>query len=182
MILLIVFLICVFVSLGAGVLACVSDIRGMTIPNLYSLVVALSFFIAFITTTIGGKPEVFSSPWSHILSGLLTFSLTALLFGFRFIGAADSKLATAYAFWISAKDLPVFLVYMTFAGGFLAVVSLILLHQKPFKSPPEGSWMALVQNGESKVPYGVAIFVGALVAFYQSDYFDSIALSSIFMT
>ncbi len=178
MLLLIIFLTCIFVALGAGALSGLSDIRGMTIPNLYSLVVIAAFFAAYICLYIGGRGEVFSPLSAHLLSALLTFSLTALLFGGRMIGAADSKLATAYAFWLGIGDVPVFLAYMVFAGGVLAVASLVFMRLKPFKSPDKESWIGRVQNGESKVPYGVAIAFGALVAFFKVGYMDSDVLVS----
>ncbi|MCB1838704.1 MAG: prepilin peptidase [Alphaproteobacteria bacterium] len=177
MVLLILFLISLFVAVGAGVYSGLSDIRGLTIPNIYSGVVAVAFLFAYLAVWVNANPSHVWVGRQHILSGLLTFSITFLLFNLRMLGAADSKLATAYALWFKLTDLPLFLAYMAISGGLVAVASLVIMRRKPFKSPREGSWVARVQNGESKVPYGVAIAAGALVAFLKAGYLSGDFLS-----
>lgn len=54
MIPLILFLFCVCVAIGTGLLAGLSDFRGMTIPNLYSLVVMGAFVCAFFAVRLAG--------------------------------------------------------------------------------------------------------------------------------
>ncbi len=178
MLFLILFLICVFMAIGVGMLAGVSDVRGMTIPNIYSGVVIICFVLAYALAHFGGAGHIFSSISSHLLSGLLTFVITAILFAMKMIGAADSKIGSAYALWLGVVDLPIFLAYMSLAGGVLAVASLYMMKKKPFKDPLKGSWMDRVQKGESKVPYGVAIAVGAIISFYIAGYMDGEVLLS----
>jgi prepilin peptidase CpaA len=178
MIALIIFLTGVFVAIGAGVMASLSDIRGMVIANIYSGMVILSFVVTYALLWLLGEADVFSVPLSHILSLLIVFAITAGMFAARFIGAADSKLASAYALWIGFGGLPVFLVYMTLAGGVLAVVSLLIAKYRPFKNPRPLSWVARLQAGESKVPYGVAIAVGAVASFVKLGYLGPDMLSS----
>ncbi len=170
---LILFLSCLCVALGVGVLSALSDMRGLTIPNKYSLIVILAFLAAYGGLwVLGGVGSgfVFFGPLSHALSALIVFVVTLVFFALRTLGAADSKLATAYALWVGLEGLAAFLVYMTLAGGVVALLSLIFKKWKPFKVPREGSWVARVQAGESKVPYGVAIFFGALVSFVKLGY------------
>ncbi len=178
MFLLIIFLICVFITLFVGVLAGLSDIRSMKIPNSYSLYVVAAFFVAYVVLYIGGQGGVFSSLPSHLLSAGLMFVATAILFGLRIIGAGDSKFATACAFWIGAKYLTIFLFFMTLGGGLLGIVALYIKRKKPFKNPKEGSWAAQVQSGVDKVPYGVAITFGMVIAFVYAGYFSPDVLSS----
>lgn len=147
-----------------------SDIRGLTIPNAYSAVVIVAFLFAYLALWGHGNPQTMWVLSAHLSSGLLTFSITFLLFSLRMLGAADSKLATAYALWFKLTDLPLFLAYMALTGGLVAVASLVIMRRKPFKDPLKGSWVDRVQNGESKVPYGVAIAAGALVAFLKAGY------------
>lgn len=178
MIVLIVFLICVFICLGIGVLAGASDMKTMTIPNSYSVYVAASFAIAYAAVAFAGVDGVFSSLFSHLFSALLVFAFTFGLFGMGMLGAGDSKFASACALWFSVGDLPVFIVYMALIGGFLAVASVIIQRRKPFQAPTEGSWVAQVQGGASKVPYGVAIALGMGFAFMKLGYFSPGILSS----
>ena len=179
MTLLIIFLICVFITLAVGVLAGVSDIKSMTIPNAYSVYVIILFFLAYGALYIGeSSAEPFGPILYHLLAALLMFIVTIILFALGIIGAGDSKFATACAFWIGVKYVPVFLFFMTLCGGLLGVIALILRRKKPFKSPAEGSWVAQVQGGADKVPYGVAITVGMLFAIVYAGYFSSDMLSA----
>ena len=170
MIALIIFLSCVLVALGTGALSGLSDMRGMTIPNFYSVIVIGAFALAFAVAWAIGPQYVFFGLKSHLLAGVMVFGVTVALFALRVIGAADSKLASAYALWVGIPGLPAFLFYTAMAGGLLALVSLAMKKWKFVKSPPPGSWPARVQAGESKVPYGVAIAVGALASFVKLGY------------
>ena len=119
MTLLIIFLICLFVTLFIGVMAGLSDVRSMTIPNAYSLYIILSFFIAFTALYIGGQDAIFASITSHLLSGVFMFVASAVLFALGIIGAGDSKFATACAFWVESSKRPV-------AGSFAAYSLLVV--------------------------------------------------------
>ncbi len=178
MILLIIFLICLFVTLGVAVMAGVADFKRMKIPNVYSLYIIIAFFVAFTALYFGGNDEVFSSIYMHILSALVTFLVTFILFGLKLLGAGDSKFATACAFWVSLKYLPIYLFFMTLFGSVLGFVALYLKNKKPFKSPVDGSWIAQVQGGASKVPYGIAIAVGLFVSFLHTGYLSTNVLAS----
>lgn len=173
MIPLVLFLVCLFVAIGVGVLAGLSDLRGMVIPNIYSVIVGATFVAAFGVLWLMGKHSVvFSSIWSHVLAAFLMFVVTLILFAVNAIGAADSKLGTVFALWAGVPGFPALLLFMTLTGGLLGVAALLLRKHKPVKSPAAGSWVERVQNGESKVPYGVAIVVGAVFSFYHIGYFS----------
>ncbi len=169
---LILFLICLFVSIGFGVLAGWSDICGMVIPNLYSAVIGVAFIVAFAGLFLAGKGDVFSSALSHLLAAILVFCVTLVMFSFGVMGAADSKLGTVFGLWVGLQGLVPFLVFMSFVGGALALVALVMGKYKPFKNVSDVSWAGRVQAGESKVPYGVAIVIGAFFAFYEIGYFS----------
>jgi len=182
MIYLVFFLICVFITLIIGGLAGLSDIRVMKISNAYSAYVIAAFCAAYGFLFVGGfDGAVFGSIGMHVLSALLMFLVTFFLFAMRIIGAGDSKFGTACALWVSVKYLPIFLFFMTLLGGVLGVVALYIKRKKPFKSPAEGGWVAQVQGGADKVPYGVAISFGMLFAFVYAGYFSSDVLSVFLM-
>ena len=164
MLMLIIFLTCVLTALGTGALAGLSDLRGMTIPNVYSVVIMAAFAVAFIMLWAFGPHHVFFGLKSHVLAGLIIFGITVAMFAAHAIGAADSS---AYALWVGITGLPAFLFYTALAGGVLALAALALKKWKFVKAPADGSWVARVQAGESKVPYGVAIGVGALASFVK---------------
>ena len=174
---LVLFLTCVFVTLTFGLMASVSDFRGMTIPNMYSAAIIISFALAWAVLAVLGKGELLAPWWSHLLSALIIFAITAGLFAIGMLGAADSKLASAFALWTGMGSLPVFLVYMAISGGLLGATALYIKKKKPFKAPKEGSWPAQLQNGANKVPYGAAISFGALIAFFHAGFFSPATLS-----
>lgn len=178
MIFLILFLLGIFLTLGVAVMAGISDWRSMTIPNSYSLYVIVAFVVCYGVLYLVGHHDVFYSLSSHFLSAALTFGVTFVLFSIGVLGAGDSKFATACALWIGAKLLPIFLFYMTLCGGVLGVVALCIKKYKPIDSPAEGSWIAQVQSGKGKVPYGIAICFGLTLAFFYSEYFSTDTLSS----
>lgn len=181
MTLLVFFLIGVFVALGTGALAAVSDLKSLTIPNIYSVLVCGAFLVTYVSMVFFGHDDLFFPFLSHLLGALIVFIVTLVMFAFGLLGAADSKLATAFALWVGLKGLFVFLFYMTLFGGILGVCALLLRRFKPFKSPAEGTWISVAQSGGNKVPYGVAIFLGALISFLTLGFFDYEHLASFLL-
>lgn len=165
------------VAAGFGALAAWSDIKGMTIPNLHSAVILGAFPLAYMAAWLAGA-DVFYAPLSHVISFGIVFVISAAFFYFRIMGAADSKLASAYALWMGLPGLAPFLFYMTLMGAVLGIATLVLKRRKPLTAPPAGSWMDQAQKGADKVPYGVAIVFGAFVSFVVLGYVGSEALAS----
>lgn len=180
MIALILFLIFILSVLGVGVLAGLSDWRGMTIPNLYSALIAGAFIPAYGLMWVMGKDDIFMSLLSHISALILVLAVSAALFFFRVMGAADSKLASAYALWLGVGATPMFLFVMSIVGAVLGAVALYIGRKKPFKDAPEESWIGQLQAGKNKVPYGIAIVCGAAYGFFHAGYLDLEHLASVF--
>lgn len=181
MLFLILFLFCLFVAIGTGVLAGWSDFRGLTIPNLYSAVILGAFVLAWgmsLALDTGGV-SVFSSIWSHLAAMFIMFFATYGMFAAGMIGAADSKIGTAFALWLGVRGLIPFLFFMTLAGGALGLAALALRRKPLWPGAPEGSWVARVQKGENAVPYGIAIALGALAAMIRVGYFAPAMLASL---
>lgn len=172
MISLIVFLTCLFITIAIGVMAAWSDFKGLTIPNWHSAAIIVSFFVAFGCVQVLGPDDVFSSWLSHLVSAGIVFVITILLFALKTMGAGDSKLSTAFAFWVGVAGLPAFLFYMTLTGGLLGIASIVMAKVKPIKNAPAGGWIARLQAGENKIPYGIAITCGALACFVKLGYFS----------
>lgn len=178
MLLLFVFLMCLFVVAGTGVLAGLSDYRGLTIPNLYSGIILAAFVVCYAVLWLGGRDDVFAPLWSHVLGAVVMFLITLMMFAGKMMGAGDSKLGTALAVWMGLKGLFAFVFYTSAVGGLLALAGLALRKWKPVKDPKPGSWIAQIQAGENKVPYGIAIVAGALASFVKIGYLDVDNLSS----
>lgn len=180
MIALTIFLVFVLSVLGIGALGAWSDIKSLTIQNIYSVLILAAFPVCYILMWLMGDLDIFAPLWSHVGAFVTVLVISALLFFFNVMGAADSKLASVYALWIGFANLPVFLFIMSLVGAVLGAVALFIKKKKPFKEPKEGSWVAQLQGGGSKVPYGVAIVVGALFGFYHAGYLNLEVLAAAF--
>jgi len=177
MLALVIFVFCVVVALGTGVLAGLSDLRGLVIPNVHHLLVAGSFVLAYMAIYFSGS-EVMGSLPTHIGAGVGTLVITFVLYSLRLLGGGDSKLMSAYALWVGTQGLLAMLFYMGIAGVVLGLSAILIRKRKPFKNPKEGSWIARLQAGENAVPYGIPIVIGAFVAFFQNGYLDPATLMS----
>ena len=173
MILVFTIVFCAIIALGFGAASAWSDISQMKIPNLYVVGVALSFIPAFAVVTLLAPDVAFFASWkSHLIAATLTFGITYILFTFNLVGGGDSKLLSAYALWVGTNGLMPLLFGMAVIGGLLGLVTLLLAKWQPVEKPTYGSWIAKSQKGEQKVPYGVAIFLGAVLTFWQIDYLN----------
>ena len=173
MILVFIMTFCIIVALGFGAAAAWSDFNKLKIPNIYSVLIGASFIPAFIAVTIwGGDVEFFGSWKNHLTAFVLMFIITYLLFHFKFIGGGDSKLITVFALWTGITNLMSFLFIMTLIGAVLGGFTLLLNKKILFKNAKKDSWLALAQSGKKDLPYGIAIFFGALFAFWAAGYIN----------
>jgi prepilin peptidase CpaA len=146
-------------------LSCISDVRALRIPNWHSLVLIGCFFPAWLAA-----PQFFDGIGAHLGAMGIMLVVTYIMFTFGMMGGGDSKLGTALGLWVGMKGLLPFILYMSFAGGVLAVVSLIISKRKPFKKPVSGGWIEQAQAGKNSIPYGIAISLGAALALLQSGF------------
>ncbi|MBL4789637.1 MAG: prepilin peptidase [Kordiimonadaceae bacterium] len=134
--------------------AAVTDLKYRKISNSSSLAITGLFVVSSVLFLFQGaewKPILL---WP-ILSAALVFAVGVGLFAVGLMGGGDVKLIAATALFAGpALSLPLVL-YVTVAGGFVALLT--LLHAK-LKSKT---------NTPPKVPYGVAITVGGLWVCFQ---------------
>lgn len=166
-----VFIVCAFAALVVGGMSARSDIRGMIIPNVYSLIVVGLFFPAYIATCVVDA-YMFSSVTVHAICVAVTFLVTFGMFAVGMIGGGDAKLISAYSFWFGGPVLVSFLFFMALAGAVLAAVTLLLKKMLIFKGAKEGSWVAKAQAGDGVIPYAVAILVGVIGGFVSMGVFS----------
>jgi prepilin peptidase CpaA len=171
------YLMCTFLALMIGGLAAWSDVKGMTIPNQYSVAIGALFFGAWVSAKYGADGAAFGALSGHLITAAIMFAITAALFAVRALGGADSKLLTAFGLWVGLKGLAALLLYTTLAGGGLAIAAIVIKRWRLCANAPEGSWLAQIHGGASKVPYGIAILIGALVAFGYCQFLSPHTLS-----
>ena len=112
--------------------------------------------------------EYFYSWKNHLGALAIIFAVTYALFFFKVLGGGDAKLASAFALWVGLSGLTPFLFYMSVAGALLSIIILSLRRWKPVKEPTKDSWIDRAQKGSNEVPYGIAIFIGAILSFLEN--------------
>ncbi len=145
------------------ILAGARDATTMTIPNRLNMLAAAAFLPAALVV---GLPL----PALGMALGLGAAALVVgmVMFALNWIGGGDAKLFAACGLWLGGAATLPFLMWTALAGGALAL-GLLWGRQAAQMMPVAGpSWLKrLLTDGEG-VPYGVAIAVGALIAFPES--------------
>jgi prepilin peptidase CpaA len=143
--------------------AAISDLLTMTIPNRVSLVLLGAFIMLapFVGLTL---PEI----GMHAAGAAIVFCACFAFFALNVMGGGDAKLLAASALWFGFDpSLMAFLVYVSFIGGALTIVILMIRSQS-------NTIMAMglpVPNSlliAKKIPYGIAIAIGGFLAFPSS--------------
>lgn len=170
---LIFYIASLFIAVAAMLAACISDFRTMTIPNRWSVVIALAFFPAFGAASLLGL-DVFEGFFRHLIAVGIMFVITFVMFFAGVWGAGDSKLASALSLWLGLKGLAVFLLVMALSG-LVVVVAGEIMRRWPgarLAASPEGSWPQRLKAGQAVLPYGIAIAAGGAAAFADLGYFN----------
>lgn len=146
------------------ILAALCDISTFTIPNRLSVILALAFVPAGILA--GFSAGDFGL---HLAVGSGALLVGFVLFSFGFIGGGDGKFLAASALWMGWPDVLSFAVAFSIAGGALAVV-LILLRGRMLPARLVAiDWVGRLLDGKMGVPYAVALAIGGLFIFPQSE-------------
>jgi prepilin peptidase CpaA len=147
--------ICVLLFIATQIWSAVTDMKRYEIPNAASFASVL-LFVPFALTTpadIGVGASVLLAI-GVLAVGFIAFSVGAF-------GGGDAKLLTGVALW---AGLPFFwetLLYIAGTGGVLAVAYMIIHMIR------KSTGKTKARLGDVKLPYGVAIACGGIVAAIQ---------------
>jgi prepilin peptidase CpaA len=148
---------------AALVVAAVSDFLTMTIANRISIFVVLAYFVL---APLVGLP--LADIGFSVLAALAVFSVCFALFALNAMGGGDAKLLTAASLWFGlTPSLAAFLVSVAYAGGAVTLLFMLLRWQANAVTAI-GIPLPHSITGTKKIPYGIAIAVGGLMAFYDS--------------
>jgi prepilin peptidase CpaA len=146
------------------VTAALRDLTSYTIPNWISLALIAAFVPAVL---IQGLPLATIGQYAGV--GVAALVAGMVMFALGWIGGGDAKLFAAAGLWLGWPAVLPFVLVTAVAGGALAVLLLAMrksvLQPLMTMGPP---WLGRLATRGENVPYGVAICVGALVAFPQS--------------
>lgn len=159
---------------GLMAYAAVSDILTMTISNRISMLLIAGFaFVAFFS---GMNP---TTALLHLGAGGIVLVIAFACFAFGWIGGGDAKLAACAGLWFGFDHLLQYLVYASLFGGAL---TLLLLQFRQWPLPAvlgRQDWLMRLHHKETGIPYGVALALGALLVYPETDWIKAIDLSRL---
>jgi prepilin peptidase CpaA len=152
--------------------AAASDLFTMTISNRVSLALVAAFLMLALLSGMG-MPDLLS----HLGAGAAVLVVTFSCFAFGWIGGGDAKVAAAAAMWFGFAHLMDYLLYASLFGGALTLL-LLQLRQWPLPYVLAGQhWLARLHAKESGIPYGIALAVGALMIYPETDWVKVVDLT-----
>jgi prepilin peptidase CpaA len=154
--------------------AAASDLFTMTIPNRVSLALGAGFLILAILSGMG-----FYDLLAHIGAGAIVLAVAFACFTMGWIGGGDAKVAAAAALWFGFSHLMNYLVYASLFGGALTLL-LLQFRQWPLPYTFAGqAWLLRLHAKDSGIPYGVALAIGALAIYPETDWIKAIDLAHL---
>lgn len=153
-----------------AIAAALFDATSFTIPNRLTIALAAAFFpVALILglplQTIGACAAV----------GVLALIVGIGFFAMNWCGGGDAKLLAGCALWLGLPAILNFLFAMSVVGGLLALTLMMARKAALGGLVATGpAWLGRLLEPEEPLPYGVAIAIGALIAFPSSPVFAAL--------
>ena len=152
--------------------AAASDLFTMTISNRVSLALAVGFLVLAPLSGMGVYDIL-----SHIGAGAAVLTVAFACFTFGWIGGGDAKVAAGAALWFGFGHLLNYLVYASLFGGALTLL-LLQFRQWPVPYVLAGqTWLLRLHAKESGIPYGIALAIGALTIYPETDWIKAVDLA-----
>jgi len=145
------------------VVAAVSDLTTMKIPNWISAGLIVGFFP---TALLLGLPVM--EMLAHVGVGVVALLVGMGLFALRVLGGGDAKLMAAACLWLGIDASIVFIIWTALAGGSFSLLLIMARSQLQPLAQVAPAWVGTLLQPKGDIPYGVAIAVGALMAFPAS--------------
>lgn len=138
--------------------AAASDIRSYRIPNVLPLAVVGALVVAMIFSAAPAEDYAAAAG-----SGLIGLGVGYAFFRLRLMGGGDGKLFAAAAAWFSAGALLSVGFFVSLAGIAVALAALFARTRRSVGAGA-GDGGALKAALKTRVPYGVAIAIGVVIA------------------
>lgn len=152
--------------------AAASDLFTMTISNRVSLALAAGFLALALASGME-LPDILS----HVGAGATVLSVTFVCFAMGWVGGGDAKVAAAAALWFGFGHLLNYLVYASLFGGALTLL-LLQFRQWPLPYQLAGqAWLLRLHAKESGIPYGIALAIGALTVYPETEWIKAVDLA-----
>src|SRR3984957_20026866 len=152
--------------------AAASDLFTMTISNRVPLALTAGF-LALAFASGMAAPDILM----HLAAGSTVLVAALLCFLLGWIGGEDARVAAGAALWFGFAHLLNYLVYASLFGGVLTLI-LIQFRQWPLPYALAGqTWLLRLPAKESGIPYGLALALGALMIYPETDWIKAIDLA-----
>ena len=148
---------------GLVIAAALSDLTTMRIPNWLSGSLILGFFPAALA--VGVPLDVVAVHGAVAFAALL---IGMALFAVRVIGGGDAKLIAAACLWLGPSASFEFVLWTAVFGGLLSLVLIVARRDVGPYLVGGPVWVHTLMEAKGDIPYGIAIAVGALMAFPSS--------------
>jgi prepilin peptidase CpaA len=153
--------------------AAVTDMHSYRIPNWLNGLTALTFLPVALwsgmdLTTIG----------FHYLAGLGLLLFGYMLFSLGAFGGGDAKLVAACGVWFGASDSLTFITSAVLCGGVLAMTMLLWTIFKYSIQLDFGDFLPGLKKVMPKLPYGIALAAGAILAIPSSTWLTTLQQAS----
>lgn len=153
------------------VLAGVSDLLTMTIPNKLTLATAAAFVVAALVYGLP-MPE-----WGyHALAAAVVLVACFTMFALGWMGGGDAKLASAVALWLGWSDVLLAFCFWTALYGAALTIFIVLFRSRLPLLPGflmKYAWIERLHDRKSGIPYGIAIAAAALQVYPLTLWFKA---------
>jgi prepilin peptidase CpaA len=152
--------------------AAASDLFTMTISNRVSLALVAGFLVLAMLTGMGLHDIL-----SHVGAGAAVLTVAFACFALGWVGGGDAKVAAGAALWFGFGHLLDYLLYASLFGGGLTLL-LLQFRQWPLPCALAGqTWLLKLHAKESGIPYGIALAIGALMIYPETDWIRAVDLA-----
>ena len=152
--------------------AAASDLFTMTISNRVSLLLAAAFVGLALATGMAPTDIL-----AHLGAGAMVLAVAFGCFAMGWVGGGDAKLAAGAALWFGFGHLLNYLLYASLFGGALTIL-LLQMRQWPLPYALTGqAWLLRLHAKESGIPYGIALAIGALMIYPETEWVKAVDLA-----
>jgi prepilin peptidase CpaA len=156
--------------------AAASDLLTMTISNRISLALVAGFLALALLGGMGLYDFAL-----HVAAGATVLVVAFGCFAMGWVGGGDAKVAAAAGLWFGFGHLMNYLLYASLFGGVLTLV-LLQFRQWPLPYSLSGqTWLMRLHAKESGIPYGIALAIGALMIYPETEWIKAVDLSHLAM-
>ena len=152
--------------------AAASDLFTMTISNRVSLALAAGFLALALLSGMGLYDILL-----HVGAGATVLTISFACFAMGWVGGGDAKVAAGAALWFGFGYMLNYLLCASLFGGALTLL-LLQFRQWPLPYLFTGqAWLLRLHAKESGIPYGIALAIGALMVYPETEWIKAVDLT-----